>query len=125
MKESLPAGPITLINQRPVGEDLHVRECPYMFRYSWIRILHVYYWLNLPVICELLLITVSPLSNLKIYFRIIHKSIIRIPRKSFRLRRLYQTIYRRMLQTQKRARLILTQTQNQVIKNLLRTKLPL
>lgn len=23
-KESLPAGPITLINQRPVGEDLHV-----------------------------------------------------------------------------------------------------
>jgi len=26
-KEALPAGSITLINQRPVGEDLHVKFC--------------------------------------------------------------------------------------------------
>lgn len=37
-KEGIPAGPITLINQRPVGEDLHVCTFVYLFVkifFSW------------------------------------------------------------------------------------------
>lgn len=30
-KEALPAGSITLINQRPVGEDLHVKFCLHVY----------------------------------------------------------------------------------------------
>lgn len=33
-KEALPAGSITLINQRPVGEDLHVKFC--------LHVTHIY-----------------------------------------------------------------------------------
>lgn len=32
-KESLPVAPITLINQRPVGDDLHVRMVVYLIIY--------------------------------------------------------------------------------------------
>lgn len=31
LKESIPAGTITLINQRSVGEDLHVNVSVYLF----------------------------------------------------------------------------------------------
>lgn len=37
IKESLPAGTITLINQRPVGEDLHVSTLWFLFLFVFFK----------------------------------------------------------------------------------------
>lgn len=49
-KEGIPAGPITLINQRPVGEDLHVRTLVFNILTSFIADgINVFAFLNFKI----------------------------------------------------------------------------
>lgn len=42
-KEALPVAPITLINQRPVGDDLHVRIRFSLVTFFWLILIHVFF----------------------------------------------------------------------------------